>query len=93
MCEGACACPWPAGENLPSAVVEAAFRYSLEQDVPLAAFLGDDCVTLRQTPELQVRCSRLRHGCLDMRMAFIPFASRLTEAAPFHPNQRFRAQG
>lgn len=48
------------GKNLPPAVVEAAFRWSLEHDMPLAAFLGDACVTLKQTPELQATISSSR---------------------------------
>lgn len=41
----------------PPEVVRAAFQYSLAADVPLCAFLGDECATLRQGPELQVEAS------------------------------------
>ena len=46
---------WVAGAELPSGVVRAAFEYAAERNVPLAGFLGDECVTLRMTPELEVR--------------------------------------
>ena len=39
--------------HLDEAVVRAAFEYSLQQDVPLCGFLGDDCVTARMHPELE----------------------------------------
>ena len=36
-------------------MVRAAFELAAERNVPLAGFLGDECVTLRMTPELEVR--------------------------------------
>ena len=44
-----------AGAQLPPEVVRAAFEFAAERNVPLAGFLGDECVTLRMTPELEVR--------------------------------------
>jgi hypothetical protein len=44
-----------AGKNLPSRVVEQGFTFSREQNVPLAGFLGDTCVTLFLTDELEAR--------------------------------------
>ncbi len=41
--------------NLPPGVVSDAFRFAMEHDVPLSAFLGDVCVTLKMHPELEVR--------------------------------------
>ncbi|KAK9806969.1 hypothetical protein WJX72_008996 [[Myrmecia] bisecta] len=41
------------GKDMPPAVVAQAFKYSLEHDVPLSAFLGDECVTLKMAPELE----------------------------------------
>lgn len=35
-------------------VVAAAFRYAAEHDVPLAAFRGDTCATLKMHSELEV---------------------------------------
>ncbi len=49
--KGASGC---AGAALPRAVVSAAFEYAGATGVPLAGFLGDECVTLRMTPELEV---------------------------------------
>ncbi len=43
-----------AGEDLPGSIVQSAFQYSVERGVPLCAFLGDTCATLRMTDELQV---------------------------------------
>lgn len=34
--------------------MKAAFEYSVREDVTLCGFLGDDCVTLKHTPEIQV---------------------------------------
>ncbi len=48
-----------AGAALPRAVVSAAFEFASATGVPLAGFLGDECVTLRMTPELEV----LRADC------------------------------
>ena len=45
----------PTGRNLPRTVVREAFAYAEERGVPLCAFLGDTCVTLRMTDELRVR--------------------------------------
>ena len=45
---------WPAGKSLPPAVVRMGFDYSMQHDVPLAGFLGDECITLKMTPELEV---------------------------------------
>ena len=36
-------------------MVSAAFKYAKEHDVPLSAFLGDTCATLKMHPELEVR--------------------------------------
>lgn len=44
-----------ASPDLPPAVVADAFRYAMEHDVPLSAFLGDTCVTLKMHTELKVR--------------------------------------
>ena len=44
-----------AGKDLPPKVVEEGFRFSTEQRVPLAGFLGDTCVTLFLTDELEAR--------------------------------------
>lgn len=48
-----------AGKDLPPSIVRSAFQYAAEMRVPLCAFLGDTCVTLELTDELQVsgRCS------------------------------------
>ena len=35
-------------------VVAAAFRYAAQHDVPLSAFLGDTCATLKMHRELEV---------------------------------------
>lgn len=43
-------------------MVRAAFEFAAERDVPLAGFLGDECVTLRMTPELEV-CQLSRFCC------------------------------
>jgi hypothetical protein len=50
-------CHAATGKDLPASIVEEAFQYASGQHVPLVAFLGDDCVTLRMTNELQV-CAR-----------------------------------
>lgn len=47
-------CLWIAGPDLSSELVHAAFKYSLEKGMPLAAFLGDTCATLEMQPELEV---------------------------------------
>ena len=44
-----------AGPDLPLPIVQMAFEYALQRDVPLAAFLGDDTVTLKMHPELEVQ--------------------------------------
>ena len=49
----------PSGVPLPGAaldraVVRAAFEYADQNGVPLCAFLGDSCATLRMAPELEV---------------------------------------
>jgi hypothetical protein len=49
----------PSGAPLPGAaldpgVVAAAFEYAERMGVPLCAFLGDTCATLRMAPELEV---------------------------------------
>ncbi|KAL3144565.1 hypothetical protein ABBQ32_004294 [Trebouxia sp. C0010 RCD-2024] len=46
------------GLRLPSvylepSIVKAAFEYSARENVTLSAFLGDDCVTMKHTPEIQ----------------------------------------
>ena len=43
------------GPDMPPDVVRAAFQYAQERNVPLAAFLGDECATLQMHPELEVR--------------------------------------
>ena len=48
-----------AGKDLPSKVVEEGFRFSTGQRVPLAGFLGDTCVTLFLTDELEARTTSL----------------------------------
>ena len=45
---------WCAGMYLEASIVKAAFEYSSREDVTLCAFLGDDCVTLKHTQEIQV---------------------------------------
>ena len=44
-----------AGVYLEKSIVQAAFEYSLRENVTLCGFLGDECVTLKHTPEIQVR--------------------------------------
>ncbi|DBA90100.1 TPA: hypothetical protein ACH3X1_003418 [Trebouxia sp. C0004] len=49
------------GLRLPSvylekSIVRAAFEYSIRENVSLSGFLGDECVTMRYTPEIQVEC-------------------------------------
>ncbi|BDA50944.1 probable endoribonuclease YbeY at N-terminal half [Coccomyxa sp. Obi] len=41
------------GKDLPPSIVRSAFQYSTDMRVPLCAFLGDTCVTLEMTDELQ----------------------------------------
>ncbi|KAK9827136.1 hypothetical protein WJX74_007858 [Apatococcus lobatus] len=41
------------GKNLDSGVVRQAFLWSLENDVPLQGFTGDEAVTLKMQPELE----------------------------------------
>ncbi|KAL0018066.1 hypothetical protein WJX77_011460 [Trebouxia sp. C0004] len=46
------------GLRLPSvylekSIVRAAFEYSIRENVSLSGFLGDECVTMRYTPEIQ----------------------------------------
>ena len=43
-----------AGVYLEKSIVQAAFEYSLRENVTLCGFLGDECVTLKHTPEIQV---------------------------------------
>ena len=43
-----------AGKDLPSKVVEEGFKYSIDQKVPLAGFLGDTTVTRFITDEREV---------------------------------------
>lgn len=40
-------------------MVEEGFRFSTDQRVPLAGFLGDTCVTLFLTDELEARSTSL----------------------------------
>ena len=65
----------PAGAPLPGAVLDrgvvaAAFEYAERMDVPLCAFLGDTCATLRMEPELKVAFMAHRAGVpiLDANM-------------------------
>ena len=46
-----------AGPDLPLPIVEMAFEYASAYNVPLAAFLGDDTVTLKMHSELEVEIS------------------------------------
>ncbi|KAK9867453.1 hypothetical protein WJX84_002155 [Apatococcus fuscideae] len=41
------------GKNLEESVVQQAFLWALENDVPLAGFTGDEAVTLKMKPELE----------------------------------------
>ena len=43
------------GPDLPLPIVKLAFQYASDCNVPLAAFLGDDTVTLKMHPELEAR--------------------------------------
>ncbi len=52
-----------AGVYLAKSIVQAAFEYSIKEDISLCGFLGDDCVTMKHTPEIQVDNSSLPH-CL-----------------------------
>lgn len=45
-----------AGVYLEKSIVRAAFEYSIRENVSLSGFLGDECVTMRHTPEIQVDC-------------------------------------
>lgn len=45
-----------AGVYLKKSIVRAAFEYSIRENVSLSGFLGDECVTMRYTPEIQVEC-------------------------------------
>ena len=45
---------WYAGVYLEDSIVRAAFEYSVREHVTLCAFLGDHCITLKHTPEIQV---------------------------------------
>ena len=47
--------------NLSPEVVADAFRYSLKYDMPLCAFLGDVCATLKMHPEIEVCSGALQH--------------------------------
>lgn len=40
---------------LEKSIVQAAFEYSIRENVTLCGFLGDECVTMRHTPEIQAR--------------------------------------
>lgn len=40
---------------MPASIVRSAFQYAADMRVPFCAFLGDTCVTLVLTDELQVR--------------------------------------
>ena len=51
---------------MPPDVVRAAFEYAQERNVPLAAFLGDDCATLQMHPELEVRHPLRMHPLAGM---------------------------
>ncbi len=44
------------GVYLEESIVRAAFEYSIRENVSLSGFLGDECVTMRHTPEIQVDC-------------------------------------
>lgn len=51
-----------AGVCLRESIVRAGFEYATREEVPLCGFLGDDCVTLHHTPEIQVGSSALRQN-------------------------------
>ena len=59
----ACSCRFylnsDVGPDLPAEVVEAAFQYAQQHNLPLAAFLGDECATLQMHPELEAGPFRL----------------------------------
>ena len=42
--------PLPA---LAAPVVLLCFEHAYENDIPICAFLGDECVTIKMTPELE----------------------------------------
>ena len=67
---------------MPPDVVRAAFQYAQERNVPLAAFLGDDCATLQMHPELEVRYPVRMHPSAGM----VP-RSRITgkTSGVYHP--------
>ena len=56
---------WYAGVYLEDSIVKAAFEYSVREDVTLCAFLGDDCITLKHTPEIQVTSAIEQACCLE----------------------------
>ncbi len=58
-----------AGVYLEKSIVRAAFEYSLRENVSLSGFLGDECVTMRHTPEIQVECQCEAH----LRAVIHPF--------------------
>lgn len=47
------------GVYLKESIIRAGFEYATREQVPLCGFLGDDCVTLQHTPEIQVYQLRL----------------------------------
>jgi len=55
-----------AGVYLEKSIVRAAFEYSIWENVSLSGFLGDECVTMRHTPEIQVdrHCEAQLHAVL-----------------------------
>ena len=54
-----------AGKNLDVDIVRQAFQWSLDHEVPLAGFTGDEAVTMKMEPELEV-LSRMTTVLLHM---------------------------
>jgi hypothetical protein len=55
--------------NLSPDVVADAFRYSLQHDMPLCAFLGDVCATLKMHPEIEVCSNALQQFAMEVQQA------------------------
>lgn len=77
--------------NLSPEVVADAFRYSLKYDIPLCAFLGDVCATLKMHPEIEVCSGALQHrngraqqaNCLTIAMLSVLISSGRSAEAVF----------
>lgn len=50
--------------------MKAAFEYSLREDVSLCGFLGDDCITMKHTPEIQVLLTAEQCLALELSLSF-----------------------